>query len=293
MSDHLSGEVIGFRQWYVTPDLKLRAAHMRQQTWEPGANEAKCHRVDGLTVTVTTGMGASYGDPVEEKPCNSAPGSDCECGWYALHDPSDFWYGKQASTSGLYGMVFGTAETDPLVSGVIAAWGNVEVHHQGFRAQHARVVAIALPEGKRDAVVARAVATEYGVPVVAAKQLAQIAGEFGSTVPVEMRPEKPEPKEINGGFTAQFNNSQLYSQMVKYTLPSFSYGSLSAPISVSSGSLWTPNPTDASKSVLGAFDFKVEDAKAKTPKASGPSLPRKVPKYDPRAYLPKRKGGLA
>ena len=271
MSD-LTTEVIGYRQWHVTPDLKLRAAHKADQVWASGENVAVCKPNDRL-VYMDDGFDYKY---VPRDPCKIAPGSNCECGWYALHDPSDFWYGKKSISTAYQQLLATPGNSDPLVSGVIAAWGNIEVHHQGFRAQYARVVALVLPESKRDQTVVRACAAEYGVPVVKAERLTQIAGEYGSPVPVEMRPEKVEKPPLEVGFTQTFNlTAKQYRQWAnKYkSAPSrpshryFSYGQV-APAAPSY--LWTPE----------------RDNKAKP-------LARRRPKYDPRWFTAKRNGGLA
>lgn len=207
MSDpDLTTEIVGYRQWRVTPELCLRAAaHREHATWTPGVNEAVCRRIAALTTF-------SYSDESARiEPCGDTPGQECECGFYALHGPSDFWYGNQGQNQGLWaGFAISATDADPLVSGVIVGWGKVQVHHQGFRAQFARIVALALPESKRDAVVTRAVAAAYGVPCVPVDELPRIAAEFGSTVPAEMRPEKPEPKQDL--LTATWG--QLYTQYV-------------------------------------------------------------------------------
>lgn len=172
----LTTEVVGFRQWRVRDDLKLRAAHKQQAVWGTGVIKATCH---------------PHANPFNEgrtkDPCKVSPGPCGECGLYALHSPDDFWYGKSGARGTLGGIV---PSPDPLIAGIVVAWGEMEVHATGFRAQFARIVALATPESRRDAAVARAVAGEYGVPLVAADALPQIASEFGQTVPEELRPKR-------------------------------------------------------------------------------------------------------
>lgn len=207
----LTTEIIGYRQWYVTPDLELRAAGYRVGgSWKPGENEAVCHRMaDAMMLT----FGYSE-EPQKRHPCGDTPGHDCQCGFYALHDPSDFWYGAQAQRSLWATAMISAPTSDPLVSGIIVGWGKVEVHHQGFRTQYARIVALALPEGKRDAAVARAAAAAYGVPCVPVRDLPRIAAEFGSTVPMEMRPEKPKPPEDQASTWQQALNQAVNAAFV-------------------------------------------------------------------------------
>lgn len=69
----------------------------------------------------------------DEKPlsasCNngfhSAPSSDCKCGIYAQHEIKDM-------------VAFAASPREIL--GKIQAWGNIEIHEQGFRAEHAQIV---------------------------------------------------------------------------------------------------------------------------------------------------------
>lgn len=199
----LIGEVVGYRQWRVTDDLELRAAGWRSKhdTWTPGANTAQCGRLRAIDDR------EGWATQQVPSPCGDCPGDDCHCGFYGLHDPSDHWYGPNARQA--RGLMFfaTTPDPDPLLSGIIVAWGAMQVHHGGFRAQHARVAALAMPESLRDQAVARAVAEKYGVPLVPAVQIPKIAAEFGDTVPLEMRPEKPKPKTDDlwtvaaGGYT--------------------------------------------------------------------------------------------
>jgi hypothetical protein len=64
---------------------------------------------------------------------HEAPANDCSCGIYACHQPTD-------------DQVRGASTLAPFqkVMGVVEAWGRVELGHRGFRAQHARVLALAV-----------------------------------------------------------------------------------------------------------------------------------------------------
>lgn len=192
--DRLSCEVLGYRQWKVNADMRLSSAVI-STVWEPGVNEAHCAPEGGAVL---------YQHFMMELPPESshdAPQKGCHCGFYALHKPT-FWYDEHDS--------YLSAKGDQAVSGLVAGWGRVEVHHEGFRAQYARVVAIAAPKDKRGALLARAVADEYGVPCVPRAELERVASEFGNPVPEDMRPKAPErPKEDpfqvagRGGFVSQ------------------------------------------------------------------------------------------
>lgn len=198
----LTTEIIGYRQWYVTPDLKLRAAGFGPALWTPGVNTAVCGRVSKPSHSFHYSSSGAMYEKHKPNPCGDTPGSDCKCGFYALHDPSDFWYGKRPETAFAQAIQKQTAiGSDPLVSGIVVAWGKVEVHHQGFRSEFARIAALALPEGKRDTAVIRAAAADYGVLCVSVEELPKIAAEFGTTVPIDMRPDKPKPRDAADDYT--------------------------------------------------------------------------------------------
>ena len=129
--------------------------------WQPGANRAVCAR------------------DVRHAP----PVADCMCGLYALTDPADRRLDFRADQA----------------VGAIAAWGDLEVHRSGFRAEHACVTALALPDRagfeQREAL-ARA-AERYGVPLVAADRLSDEALRHGAPLPDDLwapSPSWPPPR---------------------------------------------------------------------------------------------------
>jgi hypothetical protein len=255
----LDTEVLGFRQWTVNADLGLKSA-ASNCVWTPGDNHAVC-------------MGAP-------SRCKQAPSKGCHCGFYALHTPS-FWYGEGGTHSGgsMWNIIGGY---DGYVSGLVIGWGRMEVHHDGFRAEHARIVAIACPDGpKRDVVIARAVAAEYGVPIVPQAELERIAPEFGATCPKEYRPAKPKPPKLDDIY-AQYTS--LYNQMLGQANRqiygggyasggaghSYSWQSYSMP-------MWASVPPLPEEALPKTVEEKIRDLKK--------------PTYDPSVFLPKRKGG--
>src|SRR3954471_11019442 len=127
--------VVGYRAWHIEPDGLLRPWTFTALPWQPGANCAVCAR------------------EVRHEP----PVADCMCGLYALTDPADRRLDFRADQA----------------VGAIAAWGDLEVHRTGFRAEQACVTALALPDRagfEQRAALARA-AERYGVPLVAADRL--------------------------------------------------------------------------------------------------------------------------
>jgi hypothetical protein len=112
---------------------------------------------------------------------HTAPQNGCTCGIYA-------WYDPPARTA--------SAATPELVAGAVALWGQIELHAHGMRAEHARLVALALPlsrGGKRRRLVSAAGA--LGVPAVPARRLAAEAGAHGEPIARWMRPPDLEPNK--------------------------------------------------------------------------------------------------
>ncbi len=148
--------VIGFRQWCLRGSelWSLRGT----DRWRRGVQTAHCEE------------GAHDGP---------APANGCTCGIYALYAPTP----RGAS-----------AATADLVAGAVALWGQIELHAHGMRAQHAMVVALALPfsrGGKRRRLLAAAEALD--VPAVPARTLQATALQHGEPIPRRMRPPDTTP----------------------------------------------------------------------------------------------------
>jgi glycine cleavage system H lipoate-binding protein len=155
--------VVGYRAWHIEPDGQLRPWTFTALPWQPGVNTAVCAR------------------DVRHAP----PVGDCMCGLYALTDPADRRLDFRADQA----------------VGAIAAWGELEVHRTGFRAEHACVTALALPERagyeQREAL-ARA-AERYGVPLVAADRLSDEALRHGAALPEDFVAPAPAWPRRRGG----------------------------------------------------------------------------------------------
>jgi hypothetical protein len=151
--------VIGFRQWRLRGE-ELWSLHADDR-WGRGLQTARC-------------LGEDAHD-------GAAPQNGCTCGFYA-------WYSPTPRTASL-----GTAE---LVGGAVALWGRVELHAHGVRAQHAMIVALALPFSrgeKRRRLIKAANALE--VPTVPARKLKAAALEHGDVIPRSMRPPDTTPNK--------------------------------------------------------------------------------------------------
>ncbi len=108
---------------------------------------------------------------------HAEPLASCSCGYYALHEP--------------------VAPAAGQLAGVISGWGDIGVQPDGWRAEHAQIVALAIPpralvltrRGLVDSrTLAKRAAAKYGVPLVDAAQLGVLASEHGEVVPEQIRP---------------------------------------------------------------------------------------------------------
>jgi hypothetical protein len=154
----LIAAVIGFRQW------RLRGCELwslrATDRWRRGVQSARCDE-GGHT--------------------SSAPANGCTCGFYAWYRPPP----RGAS-----------AATPDLVAGAVALWGQIELHAHGMRAQHAMVVAVALPFSwgdKRRRILAAADALD--IAAVPARKLNAAALQHGELIPRWMRPPDTMPNK--------------------------------------------------------------------------------------------------
>src|SRR5689334_22146483 len=135
--------LIGFRAWHLDPDGALVPWSLQGAgAWQPGVNTAVCH------------AGRKH----------RPPASRCMCGLYALASSRD---------DRLHGR-------DGQIVGAIAAWGDIELHRTGFRAEHAAIAALAPPYGRHEA--AQRAAARYEVPLVELDELEVTARGHGRPV---------------------------------------------------------------------------------------------------------------
>lgn len=127
VAPRFTGKILGVRQWLAPQSLDelkpLRTLKASSSSWETdgSATQARCL--------------SDVSDPHEP------PGKDCECGLRAYHPwQVPPWYlrsGDKAANQDLY------------VTGVVEAWGRIELYPEGFRAAFARPVALVLPPALR------------------------------------------------------------------------------------------------------------------------------------------------
>jgi hypothetical protein len=115
----VAGRLIGVRRWELVVDdagaLRLRGSWGGVWQIDGKTTWAQCRR-----------RGA---DATARQHRDSAPAGSCCCGLYALHP----W-----KVVGDHHLAPGPGDSGLAVHGVIEAWGEVQLHHEGFRAQYAR-----------------------------------------------------------------------------------------------------------------------------------------------------------
>ncbi|HVA20342.1 MAG TPA: hypothetical protein VMU55_09210, partial [Solirubrobacteraceae bacterium] len=140
--------------------------------WQPGVNTSRCNCPDlqGTRYGVSWDKGRRV---IQPSPGHEAPAEDCACGLYSWRRPVEAWaHDPRACSAGL-------------VAGAVAAWGHMQVCREGFRAEHARVVALAYPPAmSRQALVkVRRAAARYRVDLVALDELQRAASGHGTPLP--------------------------------------------------------------------------------------------------------------
>ena len=149
----LVAPVVAFRSWRLARGRLM--SPFIPCTWQGRVMRASCYDANR---TLTRGVGWL------DEP-HASPHEACQCGIYAYHTPGPrSWFGEAY-----------------WCEGVVTAWGRIEVHRDGFRAQHARVEALAAPDEAKalgaDAV--RAAADALGVPLVEYADLEAFAAGLG------------------------------------------------------------------------------------------------------------------
>jgi len=149
--------VLGFRAWTLRVDGGLGAL-IAGSVWQPGVNEAIC----------------SPDVIPSRRPRHTSPQRGCNCGFNA-------YFALRPELRG----------SEDTVVGAIAAWGEIDVYADGFRARFAQVIALALPADRSAAVGLerrRRAAQRYGVPLVPIKELRDEALQHAAPVAKTMLP---------------------------------------------------------------------------------------------------------
>ena len=150
--------MLGYRSWRVADD-RLTSPFVTSFVW-PSRD-------------VTAGCFPTWKPGDAAHPEHEVPRRDCSCGLYAYHRP------------------IRRCRIEGEAWGAVVAWGKIQVHAQGFRARHQRIVALAGETYDLHAIAAR-----YGVALVDGDDLEHFAAQFASPIPVSLRPE-PTPYPLH------------------------------------------------------------------------------------------------
>jgi hypothetical protein len=133
--------VLGFRAFEVGSDLLLRSPWVDGWVWRPGVVTARCRQPHLMVWGVT----------------HLAPAQNCSCGLYAYRE------------------IDSRLAKGEWCVGAVAAWGEIELHASGFRAQHACAVALAATPrmGLDERELIARTAERYGVEAVPLRRLAE------------------------------------------------------------------------------------------------------------------------
>jgi hypothetical protein len=153
--------VVAFRRWR-TFGGQLRSPYV-PVFWDEPVLHAECQ--------------ASRYHPAQKNAAHephSAPHPDCSCGIYAYLEPD-----REFPMIDYRG-----------VTGIVTLWGNVEVHTDGMRAEHARVEALALYQcwsnHQKNAV--WRIADDLGVDVIDLDEIEHFAERYGGRLPAALLP---------------------------------------------------------------------------------------------------------
>jgi hypothetical protein len=149
--------VYAFRDWRITPDGLT--SPRTGVPWPGPVLAAECHPRTPESLI---------------RPPHRAPGRDCSCGIHGYFRP-----GYETSKVDYRG-----------VTGIIRVWGEVELHHEGVRAQFARVEALGVYTRwtRRQKAAVDDVAGELGVDVVDLHDLEEAAARYATAVPGDLVP---------------------------------------------------------------------------------------------------------
>jgi len=132
--------------------------------WTPGTNKAVCYDQEKLERTWPL-FDQYSGQPYHAINRNhQAPEPQCECGFYAWHQPS-----TTESDSGLLTSITGRL----YLTGSILGRGRVEIHESGFRAEEVTLLALHLEPSQQLSpwqTIAESVAAHYKVRLFDAQE---------------------------------------------------------------------------------------------------------------------------
>lgn len=253
----LHGEVVGYRVWTINEDLGLQSIVCNTQ-WPIG------NHVSARCISPVSSFGFNLTPHYSE--AHDSPHVKCGCGIYAYHDF-------------LHTAEYKAWRGEIRVRGVIVAWGNIEVHNIGFRAEHARVAALVSEGTRLNRLIIEAVAQRYSIPRINAEDVEFLTAEYGAPIPEDLRPEPEPPKEPWDVSLYIFGRPGLVSS--RYIARSVLTQAFVAD--------------DFIGRKINEFIRRQRQQPLIVNRPSSPIQrlieKKNAQKYDPRAYVPKRKGG--
>jgi hypothetical protein len=155
--------VYAFRDWRITADGLT--SPRTGVPWSGPVLAAECHPRTAESLI---------------RPPHDAPGRDCSCGIHGYFRP-----GYETSKVDYRG-----------VTGIIKVWGEVELHHDGVRAQFAQVQALGVYARwtRRQKAAVNDVADELGVDLVDLHDLEEAAARYATAVPQGLVPAARRPR---------------------------------------------------------------------------------------------------
>jgi hypothetical protein len=153
----LLAPVYAFRDWHALPEGL--ASPRTGVTWTSPMLTAECRPRTAEDLV---------------RPSHRAPGRDCNCGIHGYFHPN-----HDTSKVDFQG-----------VTGVITAWGQVEVHEDGIRAEFARVEALGVYSRwtRRQKAAVSSIAGDLGVDLVDMRDLQDAAAYYATPVPAALVP---------------------------------------------------------------------------------------------------------
>ena len=160
-SPDMIAPVVGFRSWRIFRDGPARGELSSPNfpvTWSDRVLRAECRRF-------------RRAEDLLQRP-HTAPDPVCGCGICARHAPTDDF--SRVDYQG--------------VSGIVTAWGRIEVDRDGMRVEYARVEALGLYSRwtRRQRQAVERTAGELGVDLVDLHDLGAAAGEYGEALPASL-----------------------------------------------------------------------------------------------------------
>lgn len=150
---------IGFRHWNLR-DGFLTSPYITDCVWDEPEMTAGCFTHQGTA-----------------KNRHPAPDQECECGFYVYYDQPT--------------VAIGT------VPGAVTVSGRLQAHEKGMRVQHIKVVALgyvkpvslsdeSAQQAKEENARLREIAKGWGIPIVTADELPEIAAKYGEPMPPQL-----------------------------------------------------------------------------------------------------------